>query len=97
MPRACEIEELITKCKWKLNGSGYKIIGPNGNSIFLPLSGSSSRNSLFDQLGCYWSASPPNDKNNTQGAQCLYLRGDSYELTWNFRYRGYAVRPVLDK
>lgn len=97
MPRACEIEELITKCKWELNGSGYKIIGPNGNSIFLPLSGSSSRNSLFDQLGCYWSASPPNDKNNTQGAQCLYLRGDSYELTWNFRYRGYAVRPVLDK
>lgn len=97
MPRASEIEELIYKCRWEYNGKGYKVLGPNGKSIFLPMSGSSHSIHSIVQVGCYWSSSPPNDKNNTQGAQCLYLKGNSYELTWNFRYRGYAIRPVLDK
>ncbi len=43
MPTYKEIKELIKKCKWSstvYNGvSGYKVVGPNGNSIFLPFTG----------------------------------------------------------
>ena len=39
MPTANECQELIDKCEWvwyKLNGvAGWKVIGPNGNAIFL--------------------------------------------------------------
>lgn len=39
---------------------GYKVIGPNGNSIFLPAAGcyeNSSKNYPFDIGGYYWSSS----------------------------------------
>lgn len=43
MPSAYEMEELIHKCTWtwtKEKGiEGYKVTGPNGNSIFLPACG----------------------------------------------------------
>lgn len=31
--------ELIEHCQWSWTGNGYKIIGPNGNSIYLPAAG----------------------------------------------------------
>lgn len=43
LPSAAEIDELVEKCtaEWtELNGiEGYKMTGPNGNSIFLPKTG----------------------------------------------------------
>lgn len=43
MPSAYEMEELIHKCTWtwtkKKGIEGYKVTGPNGNSIFLPACG----------------------------------------------------------
>lgn len=40
MPTKEEMQELVEKCTWKsiiLNDvNGYRIIGPNGNKIFLP-------------------------------------------------------------
>lgn len=43
MPTLKEMEELINKCMWTwttLNGvNGYKVVGLNGNSIFLPAAG----------------------------------------------------------
>lgn len=42
-PSKDDFQELIDKCEWmwtELNGvNGFKIVGPNGNSIFLPAAG----------------------------------------------------------
>ena len=35
MPTPAEFEELSCRCDWELVDDGYKITGPNGNSIFL--------------------------------------------------------------
>ena len=52
MPTEEEQQELIDRCSWErtnLNGViGYKVTGPNGNSIFIPIAG--AYNSFDDQL-----------------------------------------------
>lgn len=44
MPTYDEAKELCEKCQWKLQSRGdikwYEVIGPNGNSIIMPLAGS---------------------------------------------------------
>ena len=43
MPTYDEQEELLNNCIWELTTendfNGYKVAGPNGNSIFLPAAG----------------------------------------------------------
>ena len=36
LPTKEQMKELVDKCTWRWNGSGYTITGPNGNSIILP-------------------------------------------------------------
>lgn len=38
-PTKAEFEELINKCKWIWTSNGYRVIGSNGNNIFLPAAG----------------------------------------------------------
>ena len=62
LPTKKELEDLINKCKWEyclLNGvTGYRITGPNGNSIFLPIEGENRFESYQeDYRGVkYWSS-----------------------------------------
>ena len=39
MPTTFELAELYLYCTWEFIGNGYKVTGPNGNSIFLPAAG----------------------------------------------------------
>ena len=39
MPTTLELAELYLYCKWEFTGTGYKVTGPNENSIFLPAAG----------------------------------------------------------
>ncbi len=39
MPSQTMMNELMTECKWTWIGKGYKVVGPNGNSIMLPADG----------------------------------------------------------
>ncbi len=39
MPTKEEFQELLNLCKWEFTGNGYKVTGPNKNSIFLPAAG----------------------------------------------------------
>lgn len=61
-PTKAELEELISKCKWRWirkNGiNGYKVIGPNGNFIFLPAAGyiGFGISSKSGDYGYYWSS-----------------------------------------
>ena len=54
MPTKAQFRELMDKCRWEpLKYIGYKIIGPNGNSIIL------NTNTHNDAVrGSYWSSTP---------------------------------------
>lgn len=101
MPTDEELEELIGKCdkQWTTQGghNGYKVTGPNGNSIFLPAAGWRYRRSLFNagDGGYYWS-SPPYGS-DALGAYCLFFFSGHLSVDWFSRDYGRSVRPVSDK
>ena len=39
LPTKEQLEELKTQCQWEWTGAGYKVTGPNGNSIVLSAAG----------------------------------------------------------
>ena len=97
MPTGSEIQELITKCTWKETGEGYKVTGPNGNSIFLPFSGCSYDGKRFDDVpyAYFWSSNV--DKSNKSKAKALYIKtGTKPTLVSIQRRTGCAIRPVVD-
>jgi hypothetical protein len=99
MPTHAEQEELIEKCTWTWttrNGvNGYKVTGPNGNSIFLPAAGFRYDGSVY-YVGsdCYcWSASLY--ESDPSRAWYMYFNSDYHGSYTNFgRYYGRSVRAV---
>ncbi len=61
MPTYDELTELKTNCTWiwttQNDVDGYKVLGPNGSSIFLPKAEYHHDNSLSNGLGEYMSSS----------------------------------------
>ena len=98
MPTKAEIEELINNCTWTWttqNGvNGYRVIGSNGNRIFLPAAGCYSAASPSDVggYGNYWSSTPY--ESNTGIAYGLRFYSSSFDVDWDRRSRGRTVRPV---
>lgn len=98
MPTMEELNELLKKCVWQRtsvnNVNGYKVIGPNGNSIFLPSAGYYNENGSYNIAndGYYWSSTLYDSDNNKAGflgwnsaaAVCYYYN----------RYFGKTVRAV---
>lgn len=61
LPTKNQCEELINSCRWTWNGNGYKIVGPNGESIVLPAKGVRAQwvdydNNGAGKIGHYWSS-----------------------------------------
>lgn len=96
MPTKEEFDELCKKCNWEWTGSGYKVTGPNGNSIYLPAAGSRLGETLYGG-GLYggYSSSTPNSE-STQCAYGLGIDSDDQDAGWGGRYLGHTVRPVLE-
>ena len=100
LPTKKELEELKNNCKWQWtsqNGKkGYKVTGPNGNSIFLPAAGYRYGSSLDDagENGDYWSSAP--FESDDYGAYCLFFNSSYHGVHWNSRYDGRSVRPVSE-
>ena len=102
MPTLDQIKELLKECKWEwtaMNGvKGMKVTGPNGNSIFFPVSGfrgySSGTLNYVGSYGYYWSASA----NLSANAHYLYFYS-SYWYWANYinRAYGYPIRAVQQK
>ena len=98
IPTKAEMTELKDKCKWKnieKNGVlGYEVIGPNGNSIYLPASGNYDGSVRYNanRAGFYWSSTTPTKPGD---AYYLYFDVDVYINSADRRY-GLAVRPVVD-
>ena len=98
MPTKAEQDELRNNCTWTWttqNGvNGYKVTGPNGNSIFLPAAGCMYDGSLYGAGSCgyYWSSSL--DTGGPYLADCVYFGSDGVGWYYIDRYYGHSVRPV---
>ena len=100
MPTEAEMKELLEECKWKWtkqNGNrGYRVTGPNGNSIFLPAAGCRDGSSLdyAGSFGCYWSSTPY--VSFSYFVYYLYFYSDFHYMNLYYRSLGQSVRPVLE-
>lgn len=98
MPTLEEQEELLNNCTWQWttrNGvNGYKVTGPNANSIFLPAAGYRYMTEVYycGSDGYYWSGSLDSD-DGYEAFGLLFHSGyrDWYDYD---RSDGQSVRPV---
>ena len=100
IPTKAEQTELRTQCTWRqtsLNGvNGYRLTGPNGNSIFLPAAGYRCDTDVecVNSEGFYWSSSLSGDYRNANYIMfCIYNQSHSFDPN---RRIGYSVRPVCE-
>jgi len=99
MPTKSELEELKNGCTWtwttRNSKEGFKVTGPNGNSIFLPAAGCRdySKLSLAGSDGYVWSSSLYEDGPNS--AYPLYFGSNGQYTYYLERYRGQTVRAVV--
>lgn len=103
MPTHREWVDLVKKCKWSLvrrHGIplGYKVHGPSGASIFLPMAGYKLRyrDHQIGTVGRYWTSTPVVGL----GRNAFAVHFDTIDINLNdtvsLEY-GLAIRPVLDK
>ena len=101
MPTEDELYELNNKCTWTWttqNGvKGYKVKGPNGNSIFLPAAGYHSTYSStgIGDYGNYWSSTPNKSVKAKACSLSFICKGDHYN-SGEYRDYGMPVRPVIE-
>lgn len=115
MPTGDEFRELRDKCTWTsetLNGrNGYRVTGPNGNSIFLPCTGGNYQPESMTDLnivapvgtddkreGNYWFGAPTDFNVVGSGLNQLYFDVNTGEHQFYYcqPYSLNAVRPVHD-
>ena len=100
IPTDAEWTELLECCNWtwtSTNGVyGYKVTGPNGNSIFLPAAGYRNATNLnyAGSDGGYWSSSLYTDF--PYRACGVYFDSDGVSGSYNSRCNGRSVRPVSE-
>ena len=100
LPTKAQWEELIDRCTctWTTEGghSGYKVTGPNGNSIFLPAAGyrGGTSSNYVGSHGWYWSSTL---EGNTGRAWELSFGSGGRSMTSGYRSDGQPVRPVTEK
>ena len=108
VPLPEEIEELIAECEWTWtsinNVNGYKVKGPNGNSIFLPAAGSfgiwGPNEELYQsvgEIGFY-----RGNFKQCQGYATKLTRNQisasvNSESIFGNKTEGYSIRPVCNK
>ncbi|MBQ3789274.1 MAG: hypothetical protein II849_10805 [Bacteroidales bacterium] len=97
LPSKEQFEELKGKCSWSWTGKGYRVTGPNGNSIFLPAAG---RHDVYDNRdygigsrGYYWSTTSEGEKY----AWDLEFSSNGVSVTYSNQYNyDFSVRLVQD-
>lgn len=98
MPMYEEFNELVNECTWEWttqNGVyGNKVIGPNGNHIFLPAAGYRDGSSLYgvNEHGSYWSSTPGSDY--IYAYYCGFNGSSCYMRYYSNRHFGKNIRPV---
>ncbi len=103
MPTKAEMEELINNCTWEKQSNGYKVTGPNGNSIMLPAYGMETYKGVYmrgnesltyptgeTEFGTSSGAYMLNATRTGYGASF----GDPSIQKWSARAGGVQIRPV---
>ena len=93
LPTKQQLEELENKCTWTWIGSGYKVTGPNGESITLPAAGIRYCDGDVDNVGTrghYWSFAPY----DSDGAWYLYFNSSGVYMYGHYRCSRLSVRLV---
>lgn len=107
LPTKEEMEELMNKCKWKWvsyrKTNGYKVTGPNGQSIFLPAAGFRygtlggevlKEGRIYDtSLEGYYMIGI--SYSETKNVPHLYFTSGRQARAGGSRSTGYSVRPVM--
>ena len=98
LPTKAEMQELKDRCTWTWTTykgvSGYKVTGPNGNSIFLPAAGYRLGAEISDRggNGSYWSGTL--NESSSGCAYDLYFGSSGHFVGNYYRQFGFTVRPV---
>ena len=94
LPEMHHFFELINECTWIwMDDYGYKVVGPNGNSITLPAAGFSGSNGdvyYVGTYGRYWSSIP----NGSDNAWFLYFYSSGVDMSHTLRRSRFSVRLV---
>jgi uncharacterized protein (TIGR02145 family) len=100
VPEKEHFEELLNECTWKdvydAKGDfyGYWIIGPNGNGIFLPITGYYNGTSLGHiDSGYYWSTR----YYDSSDAYGLYFNSSGKSVYSGYRYYARPIRLIKTK
>ena len=100
MPTYNQMLELVNDCDWEWttqNGViGYKVTGPNGNSMFMPAAGCSfdGRTVAVGTDGYYYATTPANT--NIQAYYLMFHQMAKYPDVC-YRYQGSSIRPIKPK
>lgn len=98
LPTKDEAEELKNRCTWtwiNQNGvDGYKVTGPNGNSIFLPAVGFCIGTSFYKygEVGHYWTSTP----GESNQAFYIYFNNNIKSVNCQTFHHGRSIRPVTE-
>ena len=99
MPSKNQFRELLDYCTWvwQENPYGYKVIGENGNSIFLPSTGymTSGKSLSYKKEGYYWTSEI--ESNSSYYANAIYFSSGSRYIDTFYRERGRCIRAVTTK
>lgn len=105
IPTKVQTDELENLCTWIWSTGGYKVIGPNGNSIFLPAAGyicGGWHDKRYGEEGYYWSRTLYTEGDGIgEGAHWIsfnqldHENGNKFKL-WAYRYFACRIRPVID-
>ena len=93
LPTKAQLKELKEECRWTWTGSGCKVIGPNGCSIYLPAAGFDGLNRKVYNVGVngiYWSST----SSSSEDAWYLTFSSDEVKMNDWLRKRLQSVRLV---
>lgn len=96
LPTKEDMQELIDYCRWSLTminqQIGWKVVGRNGNYIFLPAAGSATSSSLsgVNEYGRYWTST----NEDTHSAFNLRFSREQFFVRDDTKFYGRNIRPV---
>lgn len=97
-PTKTQMQELLDNTTHEyttVNGvAGYRFTATNGNSIFMPVTGTRNGTTVSDEgtIGAYWTATL--DEVDTEHATALTLSDGNAQVSSAYRYEGLAIRAV---
>lgn len=95
LPSKAQVQELRSSCTWTLDSArgGYVVKGPNGNTIFLPMSGyiRGTGTLLKGTSGYYWTSAL--GTSTPTNSYCMVVE-QGFGQQNCIRYYGRSIRPV---